>query len=193
MYLNYRSRAMSSKHFLTPAQLESLSSPVRIAIVQRFEMDREATARDLALRMGRSVTSLYYHLSALVDVGVLRVVGERPGARRPEAVYGLAGDSLSSAKAVKSAAGRRSYGRSAARVAEAGVRAFAAAVEAPHTAFEGEQRNALVRFFALRADAAHLARLNALLDEIEDAALRGSQEGQQLQLTILLAPLPDRE
>jgi DNA-binding transcriptional ArsR family regulator len=184
---------MSSKHFLTPIQLESLSSPARIAIVQRFEMDGQATARDLALRMGRSVTSLYYHLSALVDVGVLRVVGERRGVRRPEVVYALAGDVLSSAEAVKTVAGRRSYGRSAARVAEAGVRAFAAAVEDPRTSFEGDRRNALVRFFALRADAQHLARLNALLDEIGDAAMQGSQEGEPLQLTILMAPLPDRD
>jgi len=179
---------MATKHFLTGRQLESLTSPVRLAIVQRLEIDRKATARELARRIGRSVTSLYHHLNALEDVGVLRIVGEREGTRRPEAIYALVADYLSSAEAVKTRRGRKTYGRSAVRVAEAGARAFSAAMERGQPRFQGKERNALVRFYALRANSAKLAELNALLNALDDAAMRGSDEGEEIQLTILLSP-----
>ena len=183
---------MSTKHFLSQIQLESLTSPIRLAIVQRLEVDKEATARELARRMGRPVTSLYHHLKQLEDVGVLRIVAERKGVRRPEAVYAMVADYLSSAEAVKTEPGRKTYGRAAARVAEAGARAFSAALVQGSPRFDGEQRNAFVRFYALRATREKLARLNALLNELEDAATQSCEEGEEIQLTVLLSPLPSK-
>ena len=183
---------MPRKHFLSQIQLASLTSPIRLAIIQRLEIDREATARELAGRMGRTVTSLYHHLKQLEDVGVLRVVGERKGPRRPEAVYAMIADYLSTAEAVKTRAGRKTYGRAALRVAEAGARAFSAAMARGKPAFDGEHRNAAVRYYVLRADKQRLARLNALLDELDDAAAHSCDEGEEIQLTILLTPLPGK-
>src|SRR5580658_227047 len=110
---------MPKKHLLSQTQLASLTSPVRLAIVQRMEIDKEATARELARRMGRSATSIYHHLQQLEKVGVLHVVAERKGSGRPEAVYAMVGDYLSSAEAVKTPRGRKTYSRAATRVAEA--------------------------------------------------------------------------
>jgi DNA-binding transcriptional ArsR family regulator len=180
---------MPKKHFLSQRQLESLTSPTRLAIVQRLEIDREATARELAQRMGRPVTALYHHLKQLEDAGVLRVVAERRGSRRPEAVYAMVGDYLSTAKAVKTAQGRRTYGRAAARVADAGVRAFSAAVARGAPRFDGEHRNAMVKYYLLRADGRKLARLNRLLDELDALAVQSSADGEEIHLTVLLAPL----
>src|ERR1700691_3696927 len=112
------------KHLLTQAQLESLTSPVRLAIVQRLEIDKRATALELAQRMGRPVTALYHHLKQLKDVGVLRIAKERKGVRRPTVLYAMVADQLSSAAAVKTKRGRKTYSRAAARVADAGARAF---------------------------------------------------------------------
>jgi predicted ArsR family transcriptional regulator len=187
--LNYRkAQVMAKKHFLTNDQLESLTSPVRLAIVQRLEIDREATAREIARRLGRPVTSLYHHLNQLQDAGVLRVVAKRKGARRPEAVYALVADSLSSAQAVKSPRGRKTHARAAARVADAGTRAFSAAVAHGMPRFEGEARNAMVRYYLLRADRKKLAAVNRLLAELEEAATHSSGKGEEIQLTILLSP-----
>ena len=180
---------MPRKHFLTQDQLESLTSPVRLAIIQRFEIDRETTARELARRMGRSVTSIYHHLKHLEAVGLLRVVAERKGVRRPEAVYAVVADYLSSAEAVKSRRGRKTYGRAALRVAEAGVRAFSAAMVRGNAVLDGEHRNALVRFYLLRADKRKIARLNALLEELDTAATDSGGDGDEIQLTILMSPL----
>jgi predicted ArsR family transcriptional regulator len=180
------------KHHLDQVQLESLTSPARLAIVQRLEIDRQATARELAERMGRPVTALYHHLKQLTDVGVLRIVAERPGSRRPEAVYAMVADHLSSAEAVKTAHGRETYARAGGRVADAGARAFAAAVAHGEPRFAGRHRNAMVRYFVLRADRKKLARLNELLEELEETLAHPSEDGEEIQLTILMAPLPAR-
>ncbi|MGN6514497.1 MAG: winged helix-turn-helix domain-containing protein [Rhizomicrobium sp.] len=183
---------MPAKHFLSQTQLKSLTSPIRLAIMQRLEVDKKATARELASRMGRPVTALYHHLKLLEDVGVLRVVAERRGTRRPEAVYAMVGDQLSSADAVKTRQGRETYARAAARVADAGSRAFRAAVARGNPKFNGEQRNAMVKYFILRADRKKLAHLNALLDELEAEATRSCEDGEEIQLTVLLSPLTSK-
>jgi len=176
------------KHFLNQRQLESLASPRRLAIAQRLEIDKKATARELAQRMGRPVTALYHHLKQLEDVGVLRVV-ERKGSRRPEAVYALIADHLSTAEAVKTREGRMTYGRAAVRVAEAGGRAFTAAMARESPNFDGEHRNAMVRYYLLRADKKKIARLNKLLNEVESLVGHSCEEGEEIHLTILLSPL----
>jgi DNA-binding transcriptional ArsR family regulator len=183
---------MSKKHLLTQSQLESISSPIRLAIVQRLEMYREATVRELADRMGRPVTALYHHLQQLQDVGVLHVVGERKGARRPEAVYALVADQLSTAEVVKTRKGRVTLGQGAIRVADAGGRAFSRAMTQMEPHFDGMQRNAMVRYFVLRANKAKLAELNRLINELDAAASEPSEDGEEIQLTWILTPLPPK-
>jgi predicted ArsR family transcriptional regulator len=181
---------MPKKHCLTQLQLESLTSPVRLAIVQRLEIDKEATADELAQRMGRPATALYHHLKQLTDVGVLRVVAKRKGSRRPAVVYAMVAGELSSAEAVKTRPGRETYGRAAARVADAGARAFAAALAQGDLRFEGRRRNAMVKYFVLRADGKKIARLNKLLRELEGVAAHSCEDGEEIQLTMLLSPVP---
>jgi len=183
---------MPRKHLLTLNQLESLTSPIRLAIVQRLELDRAATARDLAGRMGRPVTALYHHLQQLEEVGVLRAVGERKGPRRPEAIYALVADQLSTADVVKTRKGRETLGQGAIRVADAGSRAFARAMKHMEPRFEGSQRNAMVRFFMLRANKAKLAELNRLIDELDAAASEPGEDGEEIQLTWILTPVPPK-
>lgn len=181
---------MAKKHFLSAAQLESLSQPTRLAIAQRLEIDKRATARELARRMGRPVTALYHHLKALENIGVLHVVGERKGTRRPEAIYAPAAEYLSAAEALKTPRGRKAYGRAASRAADAGVRALAAATVRGTPRFSGSQRNAMVRYYLLRADSKKFALLNALLNTLDKAATRSCERGEEIQLTILLSPVP---
>ncbi|HEX4534479.1 MAG TPA: helix-turn-helix domain-containing protein [Rhizomicrobium sp.] len=180
---------MPKKHVLSPSQLESLTSPVRLAIVQRLEIGREVTAREIAQRVGRPVTALYHHLKQLEDAGLVRVVGERKGPRRPEAVYALIADQLSSAEVVKTKSGRKILGRAATRVTDAGARAFSRAMTKMDPQFDGSQRNAMVRFFVLRANKTKLAQLNRIIDELHAAACEPSEDGQEIHLIWLLAPM----
>lgn len=180
---------MFKTHFLSQSQLESLTSPVRLALVQRLEIDGQATARELAQRMARPVTALYHHLKQLVDAGLVCVVGQRRGPRRSQAVYALVADRLSSAKAVKTRRGREIYARAGARVADAGARAFSAAITRGDARFEGRDRNAAAKYFVLRADAKKIGEINRLLAELENVAARSCDTGIELQLALLLSPL----
>ncbi|MEC4593147.1 MULTISPECIES: winged helix-turn-helix domain-containing protein [Nitrospirillum] len=179
---------MSSTHILTQPQLDCLTSPIRLAIIQRLEIDKQATAREIAQRMGRPVTSLYHHLKQMEEIGLLRVVGERRGARRPEAVYAMVADHLSSSSAVGTEEGRRTYARAALRVAEAGARAVSAAIEGGTPRFEGDQRTLAARFHVVRANAAKLARINRALNALEEALYQDCEVGEEILLTVLLAP-----
>jgi DNA-binding transcriptional ArsR family regulator len=184
---------MQTKHFLTEAQLESLNSPIRLAIIQRLEVDKKATVRDLAHRMGRAATALYHHIRELEEVGLLRIAGERKGTRRPEAVYAMVAPYLSSAKAVKTEKGREIYSRSSGRVADAAARAFSSAVQHGDARFDGANRNAAIRFYVLRADKKKLARLNQILRALEEIACHSCEEGEEIQLSILLSPIGKKE
>ena len=179
---------MTEKHRLSHRQLESLTSPIRLAIIQRLDIDKEATAHELAQRMGRPVTSLYHHLKQLLEVGLLRVSGERKGSRRPEAVYANVGR-LSSADAIKSARGRKAYARAGIRIADAGARAFSATLAHGKARFDGENRNTAAKHYVLRADRKKLEELNELLAKLGEVAARSSEDGEEIRLTILLSPL----
>jgi hypothetical protein len=51
----------------------------------------------------------------------------------------------------------------------------------------------MVRYFVLRADRKKMARLNTLLNALEDAAAHSCEEGDEIQLTILLSALPSKD
>lgn len=89
--------------------------------------------------------------------------------------------------------GREIYSRSGTRVADAAARAFASAVQRKQARFEGTSRNAAIRFYVLRADSTKLARLNKLLHDLEEEACQSCEEGEEIQLTVLLSPNSKRE
>jgi hypothetical protein len=95
---------------------------------------------------------------------------------------------LSSAEAVKTETGREIYSRSGVRVADAAARAFSTAVRRGEARFHGASRNAAIRFYVLRADKKKLARLNQILQELEEIACHSCEEGEEIQLSILLSP-----
>ena len=184
---------MVRRHALTQDQLECLTMPLRLAIVQRLESDKEATARELAARMGRPTTSLYHHLKQLEEIGLVRIVGERKGPRRPEAIYALVADDYTTVEAVKTDAGRKTYARAATRVAEGAARALSAAVEAEKSRFQKRDRNTMVRFFMFRADGAKLAQINKLIGELEASLWEAnSEDGEEMMFTVLMSPQPIR-
>lgn len=180
---------------LTPDQLGAMASSPRLAILQRLDVDGQATARELSERLGRPITALYHHLERLEAAGLVQVVERRSTGRRPEAVYAVVSRQLSSADALRTPGGRRNLIKVASSVVGASLRAFAAAATQAAACFEGSQRNCTVRHLAFRADAAQLARINALIGELEQASLEGSEaagDGQPLLLTVVLASVPDK-
>lgn len=75
----------------TPEQRDVLASPLRLEIFGHFSPSEPMSVREVAACMGRSPSSLYYHVHRLVDVGLLRWAGERPRGTRTEALYEAVG------------------------------------------------------------------------------------------------------
>ena len=173
---------------LTPAQLKVMASSIRLAVLQHLEAEGEATAKELATRLGRPATALYHHLEKLLAAGLIVPAGQRETDRRPETVYGLASSRLSSANAVRTPSGRNALVGLATRVIASSLRAFSAAAVHAAARFDGPQRQVAVRHVIFRADRRHLARINALIDSLEEATAHSSDDGESMLLTVVLAP-----
>lgn len=85
-------KQLTTHHVREPAQLEALTSPARIEIVVCLESTGPATVRELAERLGRKPSSLYYHVELLERVGLVTSRETRRPDGRAEAVYQLIAD-----------------------------------------------------------------------------------------------------
>lgn len=63
--------AVRRRLVLRPADAGRVLSPVRLELLSAIGLHGPCSARELATRLGRSVTSLYYHLGLLARVGAV--------------------------------------------------------------------------------------------------------------------------
>jgi DNA-binding transcriptional ArsR family regulator len=71
----------------TALELEAVVSPVRHHVLRALSMLGTCSVKELAQQLGRSPESLYYHLRALQDAGLVIERGERVVQGRSEALY----------------------------------------------------------------------------------------------------------
>lgn len=72
---------------MTAAQLECLSSPVRVNLYEAIRNRGRASATELADDSGKTVHSLYYHLKSLQKANLIRICDYRRAGKRDEAVF----------------------------------------------------------------------------------------------------------
>ncbi|MCA9278211.1 MAG: helix-turn-helix transcriptional regulator [Phycisphaeraceae bacterium] len=65
-------------------QMRALSSSVRQEIIDTVNALSVCSIREIALALGCSADSLYYHIRALIEAGLLVKAGTRPSSRREE-------------------------------------------------------------------------------------------------------------
>jgi len=80
---------MAETHEYTLEQLRCVASPARTEILFALRALERASVGEIANWTGRETTSLYYHLRALIRVGLVRVVEKRSAKRRDEQVFEL--------------------------------------------------------------------------------------------------------
>lgn len=68
-------------------QLECLASPIRNEVFWAFAPDVARPVADVAEEIGKSASTVHYHLHALLEVGLLISVGERKRYARMETLY----------------------------------------------------------------------------------------------------------
>lgn len=72
-----------------PEQIAAMSSPLRMAILDRLEALGPCSVAELAESLERPADALYYHVRKLLDVGLLEEAGTRATSRRDEVIYGF--------------------------------------------------------------------------------------------------------
>jgi len=193
-------RKRKSQINVTPKQRRALRSPIRLEILGYFVTSDGMSIADIAERMGRPASALYYHIRILEEVGVLQKVGERPGTKRGEALYDLVADRF----AYPTKAGSASEGRDAVKAMSVAFRAAERDLEAVLLSrkklSEGKKRKYFAARLHCRASKSTLAKVSKLLREVESIIAKESQRDQHsddakefFSYTVALLPLRGRE
>lgn len=170
-------------------QIALLDSPVRQAIVDTIEaLGGEADIATVAAELGRPADGLYYHFDQLARGGLLQSagtdgprryrVGDTPGTRL-QLDYQSSVDNLAALERVVG------------RLLQSSRREFGAALHDPATVTEGKRRELWAGRTTGWLDAAGLARVNALLTEIQHELHRPRQPGcdRLYSVAFVLAPI----
>lgn len=172
-------------------QVDALSSPIRIEVIETFQTRGQLSVRELAQAMDRTPDSLYYHVRKLVAVGVLVVAEKRRSGAREEAVYGLAAPVIAMPYRPESPSNRAAYERAGAAVVRKAEREYRASVAGGGAVCHGARRETLVSRYKARLTPEGLAELNRRLRELESFLERENArgKGRYHALTTVLAPL----
>lgn len=124
-----KSRSRPGKSFVIsrPAQIEALISPARQEIVDSAAASGPLSVREMAEALGRKPSSIYYHVSALLETGLLVETGRRRTGRREEAIYATPGKEM---RLLPTAETRETYGDIVASMLRVAGRDFRRAMQA---------------------------------------------------------------
>jgi DNA-binding transcriptional ArsR family regulator len=182
----------------TPEQREALASPLRLEIFGYFASVDRLSVRELADRMGRSASSLYYHLHRMVDAGLLREAGERSRGPRTETLYERVGPGAKRLTSDGSPEARDAILRTMAAGFRMAERDLEAALEAGFAEGGSDLPTATrLHFRASRPQLeelrGHLRSALEVIARTAEEAPRASEPGSHYSLTLALLPLHGRE
>jgi predicted ArsR family transcriptional regulator len=177
------------KHDADAKQIAALVNPRRAEIFQVLAACGPLSVIELANNLSLRPTALYHHLDVLVSAGVLSTIdGRASGKGRPAVLY-EACKVLQFIQALGETRTRRSVEKIVSASANKAARDLNAAL-AGKKVLSGSQKN--VAFFrALFAPSKkNLARVNALLDELQDMALASpkASKDELLAITWFVSP-----
>jgi len=149
----------------SPEQLKALRTPIRHRVLNAVLGLGRCSVAEIAERLEWKAESLYYHVKALMDAGLVRHAGQRATGGRSETIYeAVAADitlDLSNRSKEYLTAVRDVY-RAALRATE---RDLEHALESEREG-HGPRVNTMLQRFNVRMSGADLRRLRAMLDEI---------------------------
>ncbi len=175
-------------------ELRALASTVRLALVERLDLDGPASVRELAAGLGRTPSSLYHHVAVLERAGLLVERERRRVARREEAVYALAANRLRLARRGVLPAGRAALAQIGAALLRHTGRAYVRSLEDAATALDGPRREAVLRLLTLRLPVARLREFNGDLDAFIERWSKEppTAEARGYRLALVLTPAEPR-
>jgi DNA-binding transcriptional ArsR family regulator len=180
----------------TPAQRKALASPLRQEILSHFAGTKALAVADLAERMGRPATALYYHVSQLHDLGFLETAGERRKGKRYETLF------RPTAQRFEMPAARESEWTDAVEALTVAqrmaIRDMKGALESGRMRDEGDDRNCIAFRLQGQVELKTLLAVNEHIDAILELIGGGCGEpaaadaSEFISLTLALMPLQGR-
>ncbi len=174
------------------AQVRALASAVRQEIVDTLQALGTASIAELATQLGRPADGLYYHVRALLRVGLVQQSGQRAGRTRAETVYCTASPRHGLRLRYQPASSRATaqLHKLVGAMLRTGAREFRAALAAEHVVVEGHRRDVWAARRKTWLNAAEQAELVALLDDLQVfLGRRRTPEGRRpFALTYLMSP-----
>lgn len=168
-------------------QLRALASPVREEIVARLSVLGPSSIGDVARALGRKPQALYPHFRKLVAVGLVERCGERPTARRPEALYRTPARDWYVVHDKRDARRRRALADHVGASLRRSERGLRAALESEDAATRGPKRDTLWMRRSVWLTPSELAELNRHIDAI--AALGGAEPAPGARLQAVMVGL----
>ena len=149
----------------SPRQLQVLRTPTRHRVLDAVLGLGRCSVAEIAEQLDWKAESLYYHVKALVDAGLVRCVEQRSTGGRREKVYeAIAADIVldSSNRSKEYLTAVRDVYRAALRETE---RELENALEREREG-HGPRKNTMLQRFTVGLSGADLRRLRAMLDEV---------------------------
>lgn len=184
---------MSPRHYVLrqAAELEAVVSPVRHHLLRTLSVLGPSSVKELARDMGRSPESLYYHLRALVDAGLVVEHGERSVNGRSEALFRTIAPQLVTDAEASDPEYLDAYRRSASALLRLADRQLTTAIQEQEDT--GSKRPVSLRIQQLQArlsrrDQRELARrLDSVLEFLSSAD--DPAQTERIVVTLVSAPL----
>ncbi len=179
-------------------QRRVLTSPIRLEILGHFTTSDPLSVSDIAARMGRPATAVYYHVHQLERVGLINRVGSRPSGKREEALFRPVADQFdltpdrTKRDQVKDALATMGAAHNmVARDMEASLKDYTGR-------FEGADRNFIALRMHGRLSRKSLAKANKHIDALielfmEEPSTPETADTEFISLTTALMPLRGRQ
>lgn len=170
---------------LSRVQVKAFESPVRASVLGLLRARGAMTAKEIAEALRQKPDRLYYHLKALIKLGLVVVSEIRPAETRPETVYGLAAKEFYLTNLARDPEYAWSVLKSTANVQRLALAHYERAMRAD---FDDEA----LRFGFANGRMAH-SEIQRLKDDLLELGRRvlasDSPDGRPVMLTTLLTPM----
>ncbi|MHC4975682.1 MAG: hypothetical protein ACYTF7_03640 [Planctomycetota bacterium] len=149
-----------------PEQLRVLAVPSRLRVMTAFGSLGTATVNDVASHVGRSAESLYFHVRALEECGLLLEAGERVSGGRSERLYRPVAEKIRIAGDITEEGYRGALSSMCGAIARASEREYSRSLESDRARLLGAGRNLAMYHYHVHLKGRDRQRLLRMLEEI---------------------------
>lgn len=172
------------------AQLRAIGSPQRLRVLRAIQDLGPCTVAELARHLGCKPASLYYHVHALVNAGVVEVVDERHGKGPLESTYDTVAHKIKVDPQGASKAYREALGKLASASLRRADRLHQSAVMNPGLHHSGSERQRVLLQAQVRLSKSSLRCVNRRIDELMEFLYSCDRvgNGDSVSITIVVSP-----